>query len=139
MRVVSAAMISLVLLAFAASSAHAQLLECRGTQRPQYVAELIFGRSIGGRIEVSEKLWTQFVDEEITPRFPDGLTVFDAAGQWRDKTSKKIGRESSKIVLIVLPGTAEDNARLNEVVNAYKRNFGQKSVGLIVRAACVSF
>ena len=139
MRVASAATISIVLFAFAASSAHAQLLECRGVQKPQYVAELIFGRSIGGRIEVSEKLWTQFVDEEITPRFPDGLTVFDAAGQWRDKTSKNITRESSKIVLIVLPGDAEDSARLNEIVNAYKRNFGQKSVGLILRPACVSF
>jgi Protein of unknown function (DUF3574) len=139
MRVALAAMIALVLSTFAAGSTYAQLLECRGAQKPQHVAELIFGRSIGGRIEVSEKLWMQFVDEEITPRFPDGLTVFDAAGQWRDKTNKKITRESSKIVLIVLPGNAEDSARLNEIVNAYKRNFGQKSVGLIVRPACVSF
>jgi hypothetical protein len=139
MRGVLAVMISLFVLACAAGSTHAQLLECRGAQKPQHVAELIFGRSIGGRIEVSEKLWMQFVDEEITPRFPDGLTVFDAAGQWRDKTSKNITRESSKIVLIVLPGNAEDTARLNEIVNAYKRNFGQKSVGMILRPACVSF
>ncbi len=99
MRGVLAVMISLFVLACAAGSTHAQLLECRGAQKPQHVAELIFGRSIGGRIEVSEKHWMQFVDEEITPRFPDGLTVFDAAGQWRDKTSKNITRESSKIVL----------------------------------------
>jgi hypothetical protein len=80
-----------------------------------------------------------FVDNEITPRFPDGLTVFDAAGQWRDQISNKITREPSKIVLIVLPGKDEDFARLNEIAEAYKRTFGQQSVGMILRPACVSF
>jgi hypothetical protein len=120
-------------------AAHAQLVECRGAQKPQHVAELIFGLSIGGRIEVSETQWMLFVDHEITPRFPDGLTVFDAAGQWRDQTSNKITRESSKIVLIVLPGNAEDVPRLNEIAETYKRSFGQQSVGIILRPACVSF
>src|SRR5262245_32017131 len=92
MRTVLAAMTSCVLFASAAGSAHAQLLECRGSQKSQHVAELIFGRSIGGRIEVGEEQWMLFVDHEITPRFPDGLTVFDAAGQWRDKASNKITR-----------------------------------------------
>ena len=139
MRGVLAIIVSLFVLAYAASSPRAQLLECRGPQKSQDVAELIFGRSIGGRIEVNDEQWMLFVDEEITPRFPDGLTVFDAAGQWRDKTTKKITRESSKIVLIVLPGGADDLARLNEVVAAYKRSFRQQSVGMILRPACVSF
>jgi hypothetical protein len=139
MRTILAAMTALALFAHAADNAHAQLLECRGTHKPQQVAELIFGRSIGGRIEVSDDQWVNFVDDEITPRFPDGLTVFEAAGQWRDKTSNKITREASKIVLIVLPGKAEDLTKLNEVVDAYKRSFGQQSVGIIVRPACVSF
>jgi hypothetical protein len=117
-----------------------QPAECRNPQKAQHVAELIFGRSIGGgRVEVSDEQWMLFVDTEITPRFPDGLTVFDAAGQWRDKSSNRITRESSKIVLIVLPGGAEDVPRLNEVVEAYKRRFGQQSVGMILRPACVSF
>jgi hypothetical protein len=118
---------------------HAQLLECRGAQKAQHVAELIFGRSIARGVEVTDDQWVVFVDREITPRFPDGLTVFEAAGQWRDKASNRITREPSKIVLIVLPGNAEDITRLNEVVEAYKRIFGQQSVGMIVRPACVSF
>jgi len=138
MRALHAAVIMLVLAALPVP-AHAQLIECRGPTKSQQVAELIFGRSIGGRIEVDEAQWVLFVDNEITPRFPDGLTVFDAAGQWRDKTSNKITRESSKIVLIVLPGNAEDLARLNAVVEAYKRSFGQQSVGVILRPACVAF
>jgi Protein of unknown function (DUF3574) len=120
-------------------AAHAQLVECRGAQKPQHVAELIFGRSISGRLEVSEEQWLKFLDEEITPRFPDGLTVYDAAGQWWDRATNRIIREPSKIVLIVLPGGAGDHPRLNEIAEAYKRNFRQQSVGMVVRPACVSF
>jgi Protein of unknown function (DUF3574) len=121
------------------ADAQGQPLECRGGQKAQQVAELSFGRRIIGHIAVSETQWIQFVDNEITPRFPDGLTVFDAAGQWRDPTSKKIVRELSKIVLIVLPGNADDLPRLNEIVETYKRRFRQQSVGMILRPACVSF
>ena len=138
MRVVHAALIALMVFG-SVEGAHAQVLECRGAHKSQQVAELIFGRSVGGSIEVSDAQWMLFVDHEITPRFPDGLTVFDAAGQWRDKASNKITRESSKIVLIVLPGHPEDIARLAEIAEAYKRSFGQQSVGMIVRPACVSF
>ena len=119
--------------------AGAQLLDCRDGQKPTQVAELMFGRKIGDRIGVGEAEWNDFVDREITPRFPDGLTVFDAASQWRDKAGNKIVREPSKIVQIVLPGDAEDVARLNEIAEAYKSRFKQQSVGVIVRPACVSF
>jgi len=120
-------------------TAIAQLAECRGGQKATQVAELMFGRKIGERIAVSEAAWNRFVDREITPRFPAGLTVFNAAGQWRDQANSRIVHEPSKIVQIVLPGDAEDIARLNEIVEAYKRRFKQQSVPVIVRAACVSF
>jgi Protein of unknown function (DUF3574) len=119
--------------------AGAQLVDCRGGQKPSQVAELMFGRKIGDRIGVSEGEWGRFVDREITPRFPAGLTVFNAAGQWRDKASNKIVREPSKIVQIVLPGDDGEFSRLNEIAEAYKTRFKQQSVGVIVRPACVSF
>ena len=75
----------------------------------------------------------------MTPRFPDGLTITDAVGQWRDRDNGSIVREPSKHVEIVLPGNADDEARLDAVVAAYKRAFHQQSVGVIVRSACVSF
>jgi hypothetical protein len=129
----------LLLLLALSGSAGAQLVDCRGGQKPSQVAELMFGRKIGDRIAVSEGDWGRFVDREITPRFPDGLTVFNAAGQWRDKSSNKIVREPSKIVQIVLPGDDGEFARLNEIAEAYKIRFKQQSVGVIVRPACVSF
>jgi hypothetical protein len=123
----------------AASGADAQLLDCLGGQRPTQVAELMFGRNIGSRLGVNEAEWGRFVDREIISRFPNGLTVLNAGGQWRDEATKKIVREPSKLVQIVLPGQVEDIARLNEIVAAYKRRFKQQSVVMIVRPACVSF
>jgi Protein of unknown function (DUF3574) len=75
----------------------------------------------------------------LTPRFPGGLTISDASGQWRDPTKGTIMREPAKRVEIVLPGNADDQARLDAVVSAYKHEFDQHSVVVIVQTACVSF
>ena len=139
MRIVAQAIAIFILAASLPGSAHAQSLECRGAQKAQQVAELIFGRRIGTRVAVTETQFVLFVGDEITTRFPDGLTVFNATGTWRDKTSNKIMHEPTKIVLIVLPGNADDLDRLNQVAEAYKRRFQQQSVGMILRPACVSF
>jgi hypothetical protein len=121
-----------------ADGARAQSIQC-AIGKPQQVAELMFGRKIGGRIAVSEAAWTRFVDREITPRFPDGLSIVDARGQWRDQAHKTIVHEPSKLVQIVLPGRPEDGRRLAEIAAAYKKKFHQQSVAVIVRPACVAF
>lgn len=112
---------------------------CPKATQPRQVAEFLFGRDVGGTIGVSEKAWQRFVARELTPRFPDGLTVSDASGQWRDPSTGAIVREPTKRVEIVLPGAADDIARLDAAVKAYKREFRQRAVGLILRPACVSF
>jgi hypothetical protein len=141
MRAVCGCLLGAILLSTAANTAGAQTLAlvCHGAQRPGTIAELLFGRDIGGHLGVSEAAWRRFVAREIAPRFPDGLTVASASGQWRDRKSGKIVREPSKLVLIALPGNADDQARLDAVVAAYKREFRQQSVGFIVQSACVSF
>jgi Protein of unknown function (DUF3574) len=131
--------LALTLASALAGGADAQVMDCLGGQRPSQVAELMFGRNIGRRLGVNEADWSRFVDREIISRFPSGLTMFNAAGEWRDGPTNKIVREPSKVVQIVLPGQAEDTARLNEIVAAYKQRFKQQSVVMIVRPACVSF
>ncbi len=121
------------------AAAPAQSLACGGPQKPQQVAELMFGGKVTDGVAVTEDEWTAFVDEEITPRFPDGLTVFSAAGQWRDPSSNRIFREPSKVVLILLPGKAADLTEVNEIAQAYKTRFRQRSVAVLLRTACVSF
>jgi hypothetical protein len=121
------------------ASADAQSSECHAGLKRQEVAELLFGRKIGDRLGVSEAQWARFVDREISPRFPDGLTVLDAQGEWRDTARKIIVNEPSKLVEIVLPGKPDDIDALNRIAQAYKSRFRQQSVGILVRAACVSF
>ena len=122
-----------------AAGAQTPALSCHGTLQPKQVAELLFGRDIGRKVGVSETAWARFVAREITPRFPDGLTITDTIGQWRDRTDGTIIREPSKHVEIVLPGNGDDETRLDAIAKAYKREFRQDSVGVIVRSACVAF
>ena len=108
-----------------------------GTERfTEY--RLFFGRSQGDVEVVSEKAWSAFLADEVTPRFPDGLTVLDAAGQWR-ADSGAIVRERTKLLLIPAEPGAAAMRRTDEIADAYKRAFGQSSVLRVVSAACVSF
>jgi hypothetical protein len=44
--------------------------------------------------------WQQFVDRDVTPRFRDGLTVFDARGQWLGQNGQ-VAREQSKALMLI--------------------------------------
>ena len=99
---------------------------------------LFLGRSQGTVEVVTDAAWRTFLAEEITRRFPDGLTVLDAAGQWRD-ASGTIVRERSKLVVILAEPGASGMQRTEEIAQAYKRTFGQEAVLRAITTACVSF
>jgi hypothetical protein len=82
------------------------------------------GDEVGG----SEADWRLFLDREVTPRFPDGFTVFDAYGQWRMSGSDRIGRLRSKVLVILHEDTSAKQALVEEVRVAFKRETGQQSV-----------
>ena len=87
---------------------------------------------------VSEEAWRTFLADEVTPRFPDGLTVLDAAGQWRDG-SGAIVRERTKLLLVLAQPGENAMQRTDQIADAYKRAFGQSSVLRVVTEACVSY
>jgi hypothetical protein len=99
-------------------------------------AELFFGRNIAGRDMVSDDEWRQFVDEDVTPRFPVGFSVSDIDGQYRN-AGGMIVRERSKQLLIVEPAGGE--AKLDAIRDAYKRRFHQESVLLVESPVCAAF
>ncbi|MGH7544329.1 MAG: DUF3574 domain-containing protein, partial [Gemmatimonadota bacterium] len=45
---------------------------------------LVFGRAIPEGGSVSDEDWRAFLEEVVTPKFPEGLTVWRAEGQWTD-------------------------------------------------------
>src|SRR6266481_3423121 len=119
--------------------ASTQAVACNAPQRPMQQIELMFGRSIAGRFRVGEAAWSRFLAREITPRFPDGLTVLDASGQSRDPVGGRMVREPSKMVIIVAADDAPARDRIAAIVAAYKQRFRQRSVGVISRSVCASF
>ena len=53
-------------------------------------AELLYFGTATPRGTVSPEDWRHFVDEVVTPRFPDGLTVWPAGGQWRSAQGEAV-------------------------------------------------
>ncbi len=128
--------IGLAVAALLATSAQARTT-CPAGLQPARTAELFFGLEEGGRL-LSDAEWTGFVDTEVTPRFPDGLTVWDARGQWRPPHGT-LTHEPSRVMLIVLTGRHDERARLAAVIGAYKTRFHQLSVLLVEHSDCASF
>jgi len=120
-------------------AAPAQELVCREPFKPMLRTELYFGRNIAGQLGVSERQWTAFVKRELAPRFPGGLTVLDAQGQWRDPAGGTLVREPSKLVIVVTADDAGLRERLAAAAAAYKQRFKQKSVGVLTRPVCAAF
>lgn len=100
--------------------------------------ELYFGRDKPGG-EVTEAEWQGFVDEILSPRFPDGLTVLDARGLWRDPRSGKVLGERTKLVLITAPDGAAARPIIEAAVADYRRRFDQHTVLRVERPVCAIF
>lgn len=91
--------------------------------------QLLFGRDKNNGTEVSEEEWGKFLNEIVTPRFPKGLTVLDAKGQWRNDDGKII-KENSKLLILLYPikNRRSYNRKIEEIRKIYKKMFNQYSV-----------
>jgi Protein of unknown function (DUF3574) len=98
---------------------------------------LYFGLSKPGG-SVTETEWLAFLHREVTPRFPEGLTVWQADGQWREPNGK-IGRERAKVLLLVHEQSPELRPAIAAIVRAYKRSFVQESVLWETAPVCAAF
>jgi Protein of unknown function (DUF3574) len=100
--------------------------------------ELLFGLGKPDGSAVNEDGWQSFLATEVTPRFPDGLTVLSAFGQWQG-TSGVIAKESSRLLVIWYSHTGSADASIETIRRAYKMRFGQSSVMRVDGSSCVSF
>jgi hypothetical protein len=129
-----------VLIALAALSACAGAapLSCVGGTQPMTKLELFFGGNIGSATGVSDADWRRFLADEVTPRFPDGFSVVDVQGQYRNAAGMVIAEESRELMVIV--ASARDGAgKANAIRDAYKTRFRQESVLLVQSQVCAAF
>ena len=87
---------------------------------------------------VDDAAWDAFLADTATSRFPDGLTVLDAYGQWRNLEGV-VERERSKVLVVLAPPGEEPLSLIREVSDDYKRRFGQDAVLQATSDACVAF
>ncbi len=129
---------ALCVMVLAAACSGTRALSCpEGTERwGEY--ELFMGRGGPDGEIVDDAAWSAFLAEEVTPRFPDGLTALDARGQWRSSDGV-IKKERSKLLVILAPPGGDAKTLLDEIVHQYKLQFSQGAVLQTVAETCVAF
>ena len=101
------------------------LLSCQTTTLVS--DRLFFGRNIPAGGTVSDAQWDDFVRNVVTPRFPKGLTIWQAKGQWRDPRGESM-HEDVYVVEIFHDANGVDEAAIAAIANEYKKRFGQDAV-----------
>ena len=105
---------------------------------PTVKIEMFFGLSFPEGGSLTESDWKNFTASHITPRFPDGLTVYDANGQWLN-ASGALSKEGTKIVVLITDNSREKFLLVDEIREAYKKRFRQESVLLVSTCVNASF
>ncbi|RPE45111.1 uncharacterized protein DUF3574 [Streptomyces sp. Ag109_O5-1] len=109
--------------------------------KPYVETTLFFGtaRPDGGPA-VTDRQFMAFVDKEVTPDFPDGLTVRNGRGQWRDAHGTIEKERSYELILLYAESAATGSDRkIEEIRRAYEKAFAQESVGRVDERAQVDF
>jgi uncharacterized protein DUF3574 len=99
---------------------------------------IYFGRNRPAGGVVSDAEWRGYLDSVVTPRFPDGLTVVEAQGQWRGRGGT-VEREQAEVLTLFHPDDAVSRRAVDELAAEYKRRFGQEAVLRERVAACTRF
>jgi hypothetical protein len=134
----------LVSLSFAPAALQAGPFQFHHRQQPAsrevwQRTELYFGSDEHNGSVVSKSAFAQFVDSEVTPKFPDGLTVLTGYGQFLDSEGI-VEKERSMVLILFYPLTDFDaNQKLTEIRDCYKKRFNQESVLRVDSLSYVSF
>jgi hypothetical protein len=102
------------------------------------VSEMLYFGTQAPEGAVTPEQWTQFLATDVTPRFPRGLTVWPAAGQWQSANGE-ITREPSYVLNLLHADDVAGDAAVRAVIDAYRTRFKQEAVMRVRSRACTSF
>ena len=108
-------------------------------QKEMLIVKMYFGQGMPGDHTVPPRAWTRFLSTTITPRFPDGFTVYDAYGQWMDPKMPKPSQERTKVVEIAAPDSLAVRTAITDIARSYRESFHQQSVGIVTSTSCAAF
>jgi hypothetical protein len=107
-----------------------------GEQR--MVNELLYFGTAKPNGVVSAEESSAFLASVVTPRFPQGLSVWQASGQWQSADGS-LTRENSYVLNLDHPESAAADKAIQEIIAEYKSRFRQESVLRVRSYACMSF
>ena len=101
------------------------------------IAEIVyFGANKPGGV-VSPEEWSTFLREVVTPKFPDGLSVWQATGQWQGGDGTLI-KESTFVLSLVHAREPSFETSVRAIIAEYKARFQQEAVLRIKSHVCIS-
>ncbi|HYH99050.1 DUF3574 domain-containing protein [Hyalangium sp.] len=100
--------------------------------------ELFFGLDRENAEAITEAEWQNFVDTSVTPRFQDGLTMYDVDGQYLMDNGTLV-KEDSKVIILLHEGSSAPSMNIDTIREEYKQRFSQESVLRIDSVSCVAF
>jgi hypothetical protein len=117
----------------AAARAEASGTGASAHTRPYVRTQLFFGTGRHhGEPPITEEQFMDFLDEYVTPRFPDGLTLQEGYGQWRDKTGSINGERSYELILLYPAETAKaHDDDIEYLRDRYTEMYDLESVGRV--------
>jgi hypothetical protein len=89
--------------------------------------ELFFGLSRPNGADVTEAEFARFLIDEVTPRFPSGYSVIGVQGHWREQSGRD-REEPSRVLILLHPRSAENDAKIEQIRSIYKTRFAQEAV-----------
>jgi Protein of unknown function (DUF3574) len=102
----------------------------RGSERRQRFVrtELFFGTAARDQ-RITDEAFLAFLDAEVTPRFPDGLTLFRGHGRFTGENGVLV-KEDPFVVILLHPHDSfrSNDRKIEEIRRLYKHRFGQESV-----------
>ncbi|HWY24780.1 MAG TPA: DUF3574 domain-containing protein [Nevskia sp.] len=111
--------------------------QCGGGAHAAVMDLLYFGTGRPHGPDVTAQEWTDFVHDEIAPRFPQGFSLLEAQGQWRNADGS-VAHEHTHVLQLVHPDDAASARAVREIAERYKTRFDQEAVLQVGSAACMS-
>lgn len=110
---------------------------CPDGMRPARSEQLYFGSGRPHGPDVTQAEWDAFVREEIAPRFPQGFSLLEAQGHWRNADGS-VADERSRVLQVLHPGDAAATQAVRDIAARYKARFDQEAVLSVQMPACMA-